>query len=257
MLSYPSSIPSELCFSDIHSSAASSCESPILLSIDEFEAERKETSKVDDFKDSAYPKTVSSFKWLCLCLGIWHIYYRNSIYQTHPGISLLFWIQFHGPPCTSKISIVSGAQGLVVNTLRYVHIRNRIGHKLDPSCSWHRGTSPHPGFTKPNTARLSSSPWLHRAYSRSSYRWYALRLLPYVWAGSLSKRGILIREYWITWKSDLLLWPFQPVAAVSQSLYCSTDSKLCCGCFGILALGFPTGCLRLQERKCLWVSMSK
>ena len=89
-LSYPNLIPSELCFSNILGSAASLCESPMLVSIDEFETERKETSKIDGFKDSVYPKTISSFKWLCLYLGIWHIYYRNSIYQTHPRIFLLF-----------------------------------------------------------------------------------------------------------------------------------------------------------------------
>jgi hypothetical protein len=60
-LSYPSSIPSELCVRDIHSCAASSCESPILVSIDEFQEERKETSNVDHFNDTNYPKTVSSF----------------------------------------------------------------------------------------------------------------------------------------------------------------------------------------------------
>jgi DNA-binding transcriptional MerR regulator len=37
MLSYPSSIPSELCIRDIHSCAtSSSCKSPILVSVDEF-----------------------------------------------------------------------------------------------------------------------------------------------------------------------------------------------------------------------------
>jgi hypothetical protein len=82
-LSYPSLIPSELCFSDIYYRAASSCESPILVSIDEFEAERKEMSKVNDFKVSAYPKTVSSFKWMCLCLGIYHIYYRYILFIKH------------------------------------------------------------------------------------------------------------------------------------------------------------------------------
>jgi hypothetical protein len=60
-LSYPSSIPSELCVSDIHSCAASSCESPILVSIDEFEEETKETNNVDHFNDNEYPKTVSNF----------------------------------------------------------------------------------------------------------------------------------------------------------------------------------------------------
>jgi hypothetical protein len=49
MLSYPSLIPSEVCVSDIHGSAATSCESPVLISIDEFEEERKETSNINQF----------------------------------------------------------------------------------------------------------------------------------------------------------------------------------------------------------------
>jgi hypothetical protein len=40
-LSYPSLIPSEVCFSDFHGSAATSCDSLVLVSIDEFEEERK------------------------------------------------------------------------------------------------------------------------------------------------------------------------------------------------------------------------
>ena len=38
-LSYPSLTPSEVYFSDFHGSAATSCDSPILVSIDKFEEE--------------------------------------------------------------------------------------------------------------------------------------------------------------------------------------------------------------------------
>jgi hypothetical protein len=78
-LCYPSLIPSELCVSDIYGSAATSCDSPVLVSIDEFEEERKEMSNIDHFKDSEYPKTISSLKWFCLCLGFRHNYVSYSI----------------------------------------------------------------------------------------------------------------------------------------------------------------------------------
>jgi hypothetical protein len=68
-LSYPSLIPSEVCVSDFHGSAATSCESPVLVSIEEFKEERKEMSNVDYFKESEYPKMVSNFNWFCLYLG--------------------------------------------------------------------------------------------------------------------------------------------------------------------------------------------
>jgi hypothetical protein len=61
-LSYPSLIPREVCVSDIHGIAATSCESPVLASIDKFEEGGKETSNVDQLKDSDYSKTISSFK---------------------------------------------------------------------------------------------------------------------------------------------------------------------------------------------------
>jgi hypothetical protein len=54
-------IPNEVCASDFHGSVATSCESLVLVTVDEFEEERKETSNVDYFKESEYPKTVSSF----------------------------------------------------------------------------------------------------------------------------------------------------------------------------------------------------
>jgi hypothetical protein len=60
-LSYPSLIPSEVCATDFHGSAGTSCESPVLVTVDEFEEERKESSNVDYFKESEYPKAVSSF----------------------------------------------------------------------------------------------------------------------------------------------------------------------------------------------------
>jgi hypothetical protein len=60
-LSYPSLIPNEVCASDFHGSATTSCESLVLVTVDEFEEERKETSNVVYFKESEYPKTVSNF----------------------------------------------------------------------------------------------------------------------------------------------------------------------------------------------------
>jgi hypothetical protein len=73
-LTYPSLIPSELCISDSHGSLATSCDSLVLVSIDEFEEERKAMNNIDKFIDSEYPKTVSNFKYLCLCLGIWNFF---------------------------------------------------------------------------------------------------------------------------------------------------------------------------------------
>jgi hypothetical protein len=65
-LSFPSLNPSEVCFSDIQCIAGASCESPVLASIDEFEEERKEASKVDQLKASDYPKMVSCFLKFCI-----------------------------------------------------------------------------------------------------------------------------------------------------------------------------------------------
>jgi hypothetical protein len=61
-LCYPSLIPSEVCICDLHGTATTSFESPILASIGEFDEEREETSNVDQLKASEYPKTVSCFK---------------------------------------------------------------------------------------------------------------------------------------------------------------------------------------------------
>jgi hypothetical protein len=58
-LSYPSLIPSEVCVRDIHGIVGTSTESPTLASVNEFEEERKETSKVDQLNASEYPKKVS------------------------------------------------------------------------------------------------------------------------------------------------------------------------------------------------------
>ena len=60
-LSYPTLIPSIVCTSDFHGSAATSCESPVLVTVDKFEEERKEARNVDHIKDSEYHKSVSSF----------------------------------------------------------------------------------------------------------------------------------------------------------------------------------------------------
>ena len=60
-LSYPSLIPSEEFSSDIHGSAATPCNSLVLVSIDKFEEKRKEHSNDDQFIDSEYPNIISSF----------------------------------------------------------------------------------------------------------------------------------------------------------------------------------------------------
>ena len=62
-LTYPSLIPGEECFSDTPGRAATPCESPNLVSIDEFEEERTENSNVNHFINFEYPITVSIFKW--------------------------------------------------------------------------------------------------------------------------------------------------------------------------------------------------
>jgi hypothetical protein len=69
-LSYPSLIPSEDCLTDIQGSAAPSFDSIVLVSIDEFEEERNETSNIDQVKDSEYLKMVSSY-WCTLYFGTW------------------------------------------------------------------------------------------------------------------------------------------------------------------------------------------
>jgi hypothetical protein len=61
-LCYPSLIPSEVCVNNLHGTAATSFESPVLASIDEFDKKREETSNVDQLKAIEYPKTVSCFK---------------------------------------------------------------------------------------------------------------------------------------------------------------------------------------------------
>jgi hypothetical protein len=52
-------IPSEVCVRDIHGIVGTSSESLALASVNEFEEERKETSKVDQLNASEYPKKVS------------------------------------------------------------------------------------------------------------------------------------------------------------------------------------------------------
>ena len=69
-LYYPSLIPSEVCFSDFHASATTSCDSQVFVSIDKFEEEKKETSNVDQFKDCEYSKTMSISTGLSHVLGL-------------------------------------------------------------------------------------------------------------------------------------------------------------------------------------------
>ena len=71
-LSYPSFIPSEECSSDTHSRVAIPCESPHLVSIDEFEEERKENSHVDQLINFEHPITVSFINWYPLCFLLNH-----------------------------------------------------------------------------------------------------------------------------------------------------------------------------------------
>jgi hypothetical protein len=59
-LSFPSSVPSELCVGDIHAFALSPCDSPILVSIDESEEGIKEIGNVDHFNYSEYHEKVNS-----------------------------------------------------------------------------------------------------------------------------------------------------------------------------------------------------
>ena len=66
MQSYPSLIPSEVGTSDFYGSAATSCKSPDLLTVQELEEERKETTNVDHIKDSENHKTVSRFSLFLL-----------------------------------------------------------------------------------------------------------------------------------------------------------------------------------------------
>ena len=70
MLSYPSLIPSEKCSSDIHGRTATPSESPHLVSIDEFEEERRENTNIDQFIDYEYPNTICILNWFILCLFV-------------------------------------------------------------------------------------------------------------------------------------------------------------------------------------------
>ena len=65
-LSYPSLIPSEVDTCDIFATAATTCKSPDLLTVQEFEEEREETANVGHIKDSEIYKTVSIFSLLSL-----------------------------------------------------------------------------------------------------------------------------------------------------------------------------------------------
>ena len=65
-LSYPSIDPSEECSSDIHGRVGTPSESPNLVSIDEFEEERKENSIVHQSNKFEDLITVSIFNWYIL-----------------------------------------------------------------------------------------------------------------------------------------------------------------------------------------------
>jgi hypothetical protein len=71
-LSFPSSVPIELCVGDIHAFALSPCDSPILVSIDESDEGRKEIGKVDHFNFSEYHWKVNSLQCFCHCLGFYY-----------------------------------------------------------------------------------------------------------------------------------------------------------------------------------------
>ena len=73
-LSYLSLIQVEVC-----ASVGPSYQSPGLVTFDESEEDRKETSNVDHIKDSEYRKTVSSFRLFCLRLWNTQIFFSYSI----------------------------------------------------------------------------------------------------------------------------------------------------------------------------------
>jgi hypothetical protein len=85
-LSFPSSVPSELCVGDIHAFALSPCDSPILVSIDESEEGRKEIGNVDHFNYSEYHEKVNSLQCFCLCLGFYYGYCQNAVVFGHKGM---------------------------------------------------------------------------------------------------------------------------------------------------------------------------
>ena len=62
------SYPSEVCARDFYGTVATSCDSPILVTVDKFEEERKETSNFNQIKDSEYHKKVCFFRWSCKIL---------------------------------------------------------------------------------------------------------------------------------------------------------------------------------------------
>jgi hypothetical protein len=85
-LSYPSSVPSELCAGDIHAFALSPCDSPILVPIDESDEGRKEIGNVDHFNYSEYHEKVNSLQCLSLCLGFYYGYCQNAVVFGHKGM---------------------------------------------------------------------------------------------------------------------------------------------------------------------------
>jgi hypothetical protein len=114
-LSYPSLIPNEVCASDFQGSAATSCESPVLVTVDEFEQERKESSDVDYFKESEYPKKVSSFSVVLTFAPYFHF---SSKKISSVVISMSFRMQ-----CTTQRHMIMYHQGLVAHTKAYVNFR--------------------------------------------------------------------------------------------------------------------------------------
>jgi hypothetical protein len=95
-LSFPSSVPSELCVGDIHAFALSPRDSPILVSIDESEERRKEIGNVDHFNYSEYHEKVNSLQCFCLCLGSYYGYCQNTVVFGHKGMGydILGYVHF-------------------------------------------------------------------------------------------------------------------------------------------------------------------
>jgi hypothetical protein len=85
-LSFPSSVPIELCIGDIHAFALSPCDSPILVLIEESDEGRKEIGNVDHFNFSEYHGKVNSLQCFCHCLEFYYGYCQNVVVFGHKGI---------------------------------------------------------------------------------------------------------------------------------------------------------------------------
>jgi hypothetical protein len=108
-LSFPSSVPSELCVGDIHAFALSPCDSSILVLIDESEEGRKEIGNVDHFNYSEYHEKVNSLQCFFLCLGFYYGYSQNAVVFGHKGMGydtlgyVHFWtLDWHIWHCTAR-----------------------------------------------------------------------------------------------------------------------------------------------------------